>query len=385
VTKKKGWLFVLPWSPEVVGGVSIVVSELCKAMNINGQYKPYIMVEDWSAKNPIVVDKDDYTEIRYRLRNCSTQFDREFISFIMYLPSTIFTLRKICKRYNIQVLNPHYPSLSSVNFALFKLVMKKVNFIISFHGSDLSDIMKKKGFKIWDFIFNYADRVISCSKGMSERVITVFPQISNKSDHIHNGVSPTLFNVSQQSSTYDGQILPCDYILLVGTFEHQKGQDILLKAFALITEQFSELTLILVGRTSSELFRCKKLATELKIEDKVFFYENIAPKSIATFYRGAKIYVSASRQEAFGMVILEAAAFKVPVIATKTIGACEIIDDNVDGKLIDIEDTKAMAEQITLLLTDEKECQRLANALYQKAKYDFTWEKALKKYESFVQ
>ena len=151
-----------------------------------------------------VVDKDDYTEIRYRLRNCSTQFDREFISFIMYLPSTIFTLRKICKRYNIQVLNPHYPSLSSVNFALFKLVMKKVNF------------MKKKGFKIWDFIFNYADPVISCSKGMSERVITVFPQISNKSDHIHNGVSPTLFNVSQQSSTYDGQILPCDYILLVG-------------------------------------------------------------------------------------------------------------------------------------------------------------------------
>lgn len=385
MTKEKGWLFILPWSPEVVGGVSIVVTELCKTMNRTEQYKPYIMVEDWSAKKPIVVDKDDYTEIRYRLRNCSTQFDREFISFMMYLPSTIFTLLKISKRYNIQVLNPHYPSLSSINFALFKLFMRKVHFFISFHGSDLSDIIKKKKeFKTWGFIFNYADRVISCSKGMSERVVEEFPKILNKSEHIQNGVSPTLFNVSQQSSTYDGQNLPSDYILLVGTFEHQKGQDILLEAFALITEQFSELTLILVGRTSSKLSRYKKLATELKIEDKVFFYENIAPKSIATFYRGAKIYVSASRQEAFGMVILEAAAFKVPVIATKTIGACEIIDDNFDGKLIDIEDTKAMAEQISILLTDGKEHQRLANALYQKAKYDFTWEKALKKYESFV-
>lgn len=55
--KKKGWLFVLPWSPEAIGGVSIVVVELCKALNRNNHYKPYILVEDWSAKRPIITKK----------------------------------------------------------------------------------------------------------------------------------------------------------------------------------------------------------------------------------------------------------------------------------------------------------------------------------------
>jgi len=52
---------------------------------------------------------------------------------------------------------------------------------------------------------------------------------------------------------------------------------------------------------------------------------------------------------------------------------------------LNIEDTKAMAEKITQLLTDEQQSQRLANALYHKAKDDFTWDKALKKYCSFIQ
>jgi len=384
--KKTGWLFVLPWSPEIVGGVSIVVTELCKAMNKEGKYKPYIMVEDWSAKKPIITVKDDYTEIRYRLRNCSTQFDREYLSFIMYLPSTIFTLFNLCKTYNIQVVNSHYPSLSSLNLALFSFIMKKIHFIISFHGSDLTDIInKKKGYKIWNFIFNHTERIISCSKGMSKRVVETFPKILKKSDYIHNGVSPSFFEASKQPLTLGDISLPNNYILLVGTFEHQKGQDVLLKAFALVAEQFSELSLVLVGRTSNELKRYTQLAKDLFVEDKTFFYENIPPAIMPAFYKGAQLYVSASRQEAFGMVMLEAAVFKIPVIATKTIGACEIIDDNIDGKLVEIDDAKAMAKQITNILNDEQQSQRLANALYHKAKVDFTWDKALKKYCSFVQ
>jgi len=383
---EKGWLFVLPWSPEAIGGVSIVVTELCKAMNLNGQYKPFIMVEDWTVKKPIVVEKEHYSEIRYRLRGCSTQFDREFISFIIHLPHALFTLWTLFKRYNIKVLNPHYPSLSSINWALCKFMMKKMDFFISFHGTDLSDIVKeKKGYKIWGFIFDKADKIISCSKGMSDRVVDAFPKIVKKSEYIHNAIAASLFESCKSPLSVDKISLPNDYILLVGTFERQKGQDILIKAFSLVTEQYSELTLVLVGRTSNELLPYKQLAKELSIEDKVYFYENISPQVIATFYKSAKLYVSASRQEAFGMVMLEAAVFKVPVIATKTIGACEIIDDNIDGKLIDIEDTNAMAKQITNLLTDELQSQRLAKALYHKAKYDFTWDKALKKYCSFIQ
>jgi hypothetical protein len=92
---KKGWLFVLPWSPEAIGGVSVVVVELCKAINRQSQYKPYILVEDWSAKRPKIIEKSDYIEIKNHLRSYSSVFGREKISFLLHYPNTLFTLLKI--------------------------------------------------------------------------------------------------------------------------------------------------------------------------------------------------------------------------------------------------------------------------------------------------
>jgi len=379
--KKKGWLFVLPWSPEAIGGVSVVVVELCKAMNKHKEYKPFILVEDWSAKKPIIIEKEDYSEIRYRLRSCSFQMDRELISFILHLPHTLFTLLKIINRYNIKVLNPHYPSLSSINLAFFKIFMNKLHFFMSFHGSDLSDIiMKKKEFKTWGFILNSVERVISCSQGMSERVVNTFPKTLKKSEYIHNGISPRFFQKYKNPLTINNYKLPSDFILSVGTFEHQKGQDMLIRAFSLIAEEFAELRLVLVGRSSTELLRYKQLVKGFLIEDKVFFYENIQPEDMGSFYRKAKLYVSASRNEAFGMVMLEAAAFNVPVVATKTIGACEIIENDVDGKLVDIDNITELTQVIIELLNDHVQSELIAINLFKKAKYQFTWDNALLKY-----
>ena len=381
--KKKGWLFILPWSPEAIGGVSTVVVELCKAMNSNRQYKPYILVEDWSAKSPIVIKKDDYVEIRYRLRRFSTQLDYELISYIANSPVTLFTLMQLVKRHNIQVINPHYPSLSSMNFALLKILIKKIRFIISFHGGDLSDIINKKNeFKAWHFIFQHADRIISCSRGLSERLTIVFPEVYAKSEYIHNGISSHFFVPAYERIKSTDYKLPSKFILSVGTFEYKKGQDILIKAFAVIAEKFQDISLVLVGRTADELVNYKQLTKKLLLEDRICFYENIQPKEMLYFYTNADLYVSSSREEPFGMVMLEAAALHVPVIASKTIGGCEIIDHNVDGKLVNINNVIELTEQITVLLNDSQQSEFIASNLYKKAKYQFTWNKTLTKYLS---
>ncbi len=379
--KTKGWLFVLPWSPEAIGGVSVVVDELCKAINRDNQYKPYILVEDWSAKRPVITEKNDYIEIKYRLRSYVPEFGRKKLSFILNYAYTFFTLYKIVKKYNIQIINPHYPSLSIMNLILLKLLTKKIHFILSFHGGDLSDIINKKyEFKVWHFIFQHVDRIISCSRGLSERLKTVFPEVSAKSEYIHNGISSHFFVLGYERVESINYKLPSKFILSVGTFEYKKGQDILIKAFAVIAENFQDISLVLVGRTADELVNYKQLTKKLLLKDRICFYENIPSEEMLYFYSKAALYVSSSREEPFGMVMLEAAALHVPVIASKTIGGIEIIEHNIDGKLVKINDIIELTDQITELLNDNQQSEFIASNLYKKAKYQFTWDKTLTKY-----
>lgn len=384
--KKKGWLFLLPWSPGVIGGVNTVVTELCKEMNKGDTFKPFILVDDWEASTPLVVEKKDYTEIHFRLREFSVKFDRALMSFILHLPYTLFMLFKLFKQHNIKVINPHYPNLTSLYFALFKYLRLKACFIVSFHGTDLADIEKSPDtFPVWKFILKRANQVVSCSKGMSMALNAVFSSVISKSVFVHNGLSVNFFQQPKKDCHQSSVVLQKNYILSVGTFEYQKGQDILISAFSLIAAQFDDVDLVLVGRTAEALTVYKQQVVQLNLLDRVHFYENVQPTQIASFYKNAKLYVSASKKESFGLVMLEAAAFYVPVIATRTIGACEIIEDNVDGKLVDIDDTGAIAKQLSILLNDETQRKKIADGLYNKAKFVFTWEKALTKYMSYIQ
>lgn len=88
--------------------------------------------------------------------------------------------------------------------------------------------------------------------------------------------------------------LPSKFILSVGTFEYKKGQDILIKSFAVIAEKFQDISLVLVGRTAVELVYYKQLTKKLLLEDRICFYENIPPEEMLDFYSKANLYVSSS-------------------------------------------------------------------------------------------
>ena len=82
------------------------------------------------------------------------------------------------------------------------------------------------------------------------------------------------------------------------------------------------------------------------------------------------VFVSSSRSEPFGLVIVEAMAGGVPVAASMSEGAQEIIEDGITGRLVPIRDPKALAKVINELLDDEPQRRRLIknaqNAVYQR-------------------
>lgn len=140
-------------------------------------------------------------------------------------------------------------------------------------------------------------------------------------------------------------------VLAVGRLTYQKGFDLLLEAWGQVKDYRDEWILNIVG--SGEL----KKELENKIEDMKLKNVKILPftSNIEEFYKKASLYVMSSRFEGFPMVLLEAQAFGLPIVSfdCKT-GPREIVNDNVDGFLVEDEDCKKLALKINTLINNEK-------------------------------
>jgi len=130
--------------------------------------------------------------------------------------------------------------------------------------------------------------------------------------------------------------------ILGGMGNFRKGLDILIKAVSLLKDM--ELT-VHIGGDGKYLNTFKEMAKELDIAGKCIFYGEIKPENIQDFYSKLDFYVLPSRDETFGVVVVEAMACGLPVIATKCGGPEEIITKET-GVLIDKENPQELARAI---------------------------------------
>ncbi len=93
---------------------------------------------------------------------------------------------------------------------------------------------------------------------------------------------------------------------------------------------------------------------------------------IASVLSSFTVFVSAARSEPFGLSIVEAMAAGLPVVATASEGALEIIDDGQSGKLAPLDNPVALAEAINQLLDDASERSRLGRNAGQAARERFS-------------
>jgi glycosyltransferase involved in cell wall biosynthesis len=106
------------------------------------------------------------------------------------------------------------------------------------------------------------------------------------------------------------------------------------------------------------------LASELGLSKRIHFAGWVADK--ADFFSSIDLFVLPSRDEPFGIVVIEAARYGIPIVATRCHGPLDIIDDGQDGLLVDIEDPKELAQQLYCLIMDPVSAQALAHNAYAK-------------------
>jgi 1,2-diacylglycerol 3-alpha-glucosyltransferase len=141
-------------------------------------------------------------------------------------------------------------------------------------------------------------------------------------------------------------------LLSVGRLGKEKSFDILLQAFYRIRQE-AEAHLVIIGE-GPERLALEALARELGIREQVSFLGALPYQAIGGYYRLAELFLFASATETQGLVLWEAQALGVPVVAVGALGTLAGVEVGQTGFLVPPEDPEALAAHALLLLRDEE-------------------------------
>ena len=204
-------------------------------------------------------------------------------------------------------------------------------------------------------ILKNAGRVIAVSHAVAESLRQNGVIEASKIAVVHNGI-----NVDH----FARLVAPADSRMLVGTVGHLapiKGHDVFVRAAALIAARRRDVHFVVIGEDKSPQMQNRRSLESLVTELDVNGIVDLPGwrDDIPWFLPSLTLFVSAARSEPFGLAILEAMASRLPVVATASEGALEIIEDGVSGKLVPADDPQTLAQAINDLLDNPDERARL--------------------------
>lgn len=142
-------------------------------------------------------------------------------------------------------------------------------------------------------------------------------------------------------------------VLYVGRVDPEKSISNVVRAFAGVLRKVPEAELVITG-DGTDRQRLVELSEELGIEDKVKFIGRVMPPDIVEVYRGATVFATASETETQGIVLIEAAATGLPLVAVDAGAVREICQDKKNGVLCEPCDVVSMTKALVKILSDKE-------------------------------
>jgi D-inositol-3-phosphate glycosyltransferase len=245
-------------------------------------------------------------------------------------------------------------------------------------------------------VLNAADRIVAATPAELAQLQWLYKAEINRIVVIPPGVDTHRFYPisKDEAKEYIG-VPPCEKMLLfVGRIEPLKGLDVLLQAISIMRSRGvfdkNPFCLAVIGgepdvspdAMSVEMSRIQSLREQFGLEELVTFLGKRSQDTLPYYYSAAEAVIVPSQYESFGMVALEAMACGTPVVASQTGGLAFLIQDNVTGFTVPVDEPDALADQISILMNDPDLRQRMSNqALIAAQLYD--WEKVATRLISF--
>lgn len=175
----------------------------------------------------------------------------------------------------------------------------------------------------------------------------------------------------------NGSTVEKPYMLLTSRHEPWKKFEWAIEATKIISEKFPEIKLVIPGPDTIATPKLRQLSQNLGISQKVVFPGAVPQKDLWELYRQAVAYVFPSPKEDLGVVVLEAQAAGVPVVAWNFGGPTITVKDGQSGFLAKPYEVSDFAQKVITLLESPEKRQKMGEAAWRHVKEHFSWEKHL--------
>ena len=242
------------------------------------------------------------------------------------------------------------PDIAHAIYAIgYGTLLRLSNFrpsILSVIGSDISELPS----------YSWKNKIISSNLRFPNQITTnsVFlrKRVANKI--VNQKIKVIPFGVN--TSIFKPVFKKNNRQLIVGTIktlEFGYGIDILVKAFGLISNKYPDVSLVIAGQGSQKKYLIE-LSKKLKVSTKIKFIGSIAHPSVAKILNSFSIFVCLSRNEGFGVSVIEAAACGLPVVVSNVGGLPETLINGKTGFIVNKNDPLSAAKAIEKLINNPK-------------------------------
>jgi phosphatidylinositol alpha-mannosyltransferase len=346
-------LLVCPYDWEAAGGVQVHVRQLAAELRTRGHRTTILAPGSRPSEDAGVRIVGRPVRVPYR----------GTVAPISFSPGAWRRIRSAMRSFDPDLIHAHEPLTPSTS--MLAVLAAEAPVVATFHASlDRSRLMELAGPALRQ-VSARIDAAVAVSDAAASFVRRV---VRGPLEIVPNGVDVRAF--SDPGRPVEG--LPAGpKILWVNRLDPQKGFEIMLRAFEQIASEVGEVHLLVAGDGRDRVL-LRSLPGDLR--SRILRLGTVAHEALPRYHAAADVFVSpATGQESFGIVLVEAMAAGVPVVASDIEGYREVVRDGVDGLLAPPNDPNALAAAIRRVLSEPELAAALKAAGRSRAQA-FSWQ-----------
>lgn len=174
-------------------------------------------------------------------------------------------------------------------------------------------------------------------------------------------------------------------LVYVGKIEPRRNPYLLLDVLGQLTDKYEDIHLTVIGSGEQTYIKeWKKKAIGFIENGKLTYIEKMSQAELQYVYKQAKLMIFPSNYEIFGMVILEAMFFNLPIVSSDNGGSDTLITDGVDGVIVDGFSTDAWKDAVADLYADKDKYLKIKKNLEEKDHSVYTWDGLAERYTDIL-
>ena len=230
-------------------------------------------------------------------------------------------------------------------------------------------------------IFKTVNAQTVTSEVQLEKLHELYNYYADNIIDIPPGVDVRTYHIPTEKEKKIKTSLPEKYIFCLSRIDTNKGHDLLLHAFNIVRKEIKDVYLVIGGGSTNPKPReigvfdmMKNIITEKGMGNRVKLIGYVPDELMVPYYQQAQLFVLPSLFEPFGMTTQEAMACGKPVVASVFGGIRNVINNGVNGLLVDPSKPKEFAEAIIKLLKDNKLRENIGIEAYNTIQKYYSWE-----------